>query len=688
MRLALLSLLVLVGCQCSSPVDPCAGLTCNTPPPCFTGGACVAGRCQYQVEVGATCSDGDACTQGDVCGASGACTGTAIACQTPPASACVTAQTLRRFEAVGQCGGAGVCSYAPSEVPCSTSEVCQVDRCAWNDASLSGLTATPGNLGFSPSLTLFPMAVPAGTTSVALTATVSQPGRATVRINGAVTASGTPATVTLAGRVTTVPVRVDAESGASTTYTVVVTVLGTTAQQAYVKASNTGFADRFGYRVALSADGSTLAVGAIFESSNATGVNGNQANNAAPASGAVYVFTRSGSAWAQQAYLKASNTGAEDRFGESLALSADGHTLAVGAYAEASNATGVDGNQADNSAMRAGAAYVFTRSGNTWAQQAYLKASNTGAEDRFGESLALSADGRTLAVGAPYEASSATGVNGNQADNAAAFSGAVYVFARAGSAWAQQAYVKASNTGVDDAFGSSVALNADGNTLAVGATGVGDSAGAVYVFTRSATTWAQQMMLSASNSEANDGFGASLALSADGTILVAGAARENSGTGSNPADNSTSDAGAVYVFARSGTSWAEAAYLKASIPGTNDVFGVSVAVSADGSTVAVGATGESSSATGVNGNQADNSLLRAGAAYVFTRTGATWGQQAYVKASAPGASDFFGTSVALSADSTTLAVGAFLEDSSATGVDGDATDNGASDSGAAYVFTR
>ena len=119
---------------------------------------------------------------------------------------------------------------------------------------------------------------------------------------------------------------------------------GVWSQQAYLKASNTGAGDGFGYSVALAGD--TLAVGAPFEGSNATGVNGNQADNSAP-SGAVYVFTRTGGVWTQQAYLKASNTDASDEFGIAVALV--GETLAVGAWDEDSNATGVNGNQADNS---------------------------------------------------------------------------------------------------------------------------------------------------------------------------------------------------------------------------------------------------------------------------------------------------------------------------------------------------
>jgi AICAR transformylase/IMP cyclohydrolase PurH len=263
---------------------------------------------------------------------------------------------------------------------------------------------------------------------------------------------------------------------------------GAWSQQAYLKASNTDESDHFGGSVALSGD--TLAVGARSEDSNATGVNGDETSNDAYRSGAVYVFTRSGGVWSQQAYLKASNTDSTDNFGLSVALSGD--TLAVGARSEGSNATGVNGDETSNTARRAGAVYVFTRSGVVWSQQAYLKASNTDGGDTFGQSVALSGD--TLAVGVYQEDSNATGVNGDQSSNAAEDSGAVYVFTRSGVAWTQQAYVKASNTDEDDEFGHSVALS--GDTLAVGAveessnaTGVnGDqssnaagTSGAVYV---------------------------------------------------------------------------------------------------------------------------------------------------------------------------------------------------------------
>jgi hypothetical protein len=136
------------------------------------------------------------------------------------------------------------------------------------------------------------------------------------------------------------------------------------------------------------------------------------------------VFVRSSGAWTQQAYLKASNTDAGDGFGSSVAISGD--TVVVGAYAERSKATGVNGDQSDNSARSAGAAYVFVRSAGVWTQQAYLKASNTDALDYFGRSVSISGD--TVVVGAYGEKSNATGVNGDQSNNSASRAGAAYVF--------------------------------------------------------------------------------------------------------------------------------------------------------------------------------------------------------------------------------------------------------------------
>ncbi len=469
----------------------------------------------------------------------------------------------------------------------------------------------------------------------------------------------------------------------------------------YFKASNTKTQSGFGYVLALSADANTLAVGAVGESSNATGINGDQANASLKTAGAVYVFTRSASGWSQQAYVKASNTDAGDAFGASVALSADGNTLAVGALGEASSAAAVNGNQGDNSAVGAGAVYVFTRIGIAWSQQAYVKASNAGAGDQFGVAIALSTEGNTLAVGAEDEAGSATGING-QANDGAEEAGAAYVFTRNGTIWSQQAYLKASNTGKGDNFGASLAMSQDGNLLAVGATREDSNAkgingdqvnndangsGAVYVFVRNDAAWSQQTYVKASNTVTDAKFGSSVALSALGNTMAVGARNEDSnatGINGDQANRALESSGAVYAFTRSGVTWTQQAYLKASASDAGDYFGFSVALSADGNALAVGAIGEASGAVGINGNQGDNSVFLAGAVYGFSRSAGNWSQQAYLKASNAAAA--FGASVALSADGKALAVGAYGENSNATGIQGDQSNKNAEGAGAVYLY--
>ncbi|WOI22352.1 hypothetical protein [Nonlabens ulvanivorans] len=474
----------------------------------------------------------------------------------------------------------------------------------------------------------------------------------------------------------------------------------------YLKASNTGDNDKFGEMVSLSGDGNTLAVGAFSEDSNATGINGNQADNSNSSSGAVYIFNKTGAIWTQQAYIKASNSEAIDFFSESgLSLSNDGNTLAVGAEGEDSNATGINGNQTDNSISGSGAVYIFSRTGSVWTQQAYIKASNTGSGDLFGISLSLSNDGNTLAVGAENESSNATGINGDQADNSISGSGAVYIFSRTGSVWTQQVYIKASNTGNADKFGNGVSLSLDGHTLAVGAinedssaTGInGDqtdnasfNSGAVYIFLRTGSIWTQQAYIKASNTGNFDGFGGSVDLSSDGSTLAIGAIREDSnatGVNGNETDNSLGSPGAAYIFVRTGTTWTQEAYIKASNTTANANFGNSISLSNDGSTLAVGASKEDTLSSGINSTETLNGQTDSGATYIYKRTGINWAQEAYIKANNSNANDEFGYSVSLSGDGNYLAVGARNEDSNATGINGDQANDLSINSGAVYIYT-
>lgn len=397
---------------------------------------------------------------------------------------------------------------------------------------------------------------------------------------------------------------------------------------------------------------------------------------------------------AQKSYIKASNTNAEDQWGRDLAISGD--TMVIGAWREASNATGVDGDESDNSTLDAGAAYVFTRVGTTWIQTAYLKASNTDSGDGFGYHVAISGD--TIVVGSLGEDSSSSGVNGNQTDNSLLDSGAAYVFVRQGTTWVQEAYLKASNSEAGDLFGSDVDVS--GNTVVVsaiwedgGSTGEnGDqsdntrpNAGALYAFTRSGTVWTQQSYLKSSNPAASGTFGSVLAI--DGDIIVTGTPNEGSGSsGVNGTQNHDNffESGAAYIFTRTGTSWSQEAYLKASNNQPGWRFGLRVDVS--GETVVVSAPYERRTSAGVNGDQTMGSFPDVGAVYVFVRNGSGWSQEAYIKPSNPLQGGFFG--ISLSIDNDNLLVGCNFDGSYATGVDGDQFDTSVGGAGSAYTFAR
>jgi hypothetical protein len=454
-------------------------------------------------------------------------------------------------------------------------------------------------------------------------------------------------------------------------------------QQAYVKASNAGANDFFGRAVAISGD--TLVVGAILEDGSGTGV-APVSDEGASGSGAAYVYVRSGGVWTFQAYLKASNTGAGDGFGRSVAVSGD--TIVVGAYLEDGSGSGVD-PVSDDLATDAGAAYVYKRSGGVWSLEATLKASNPGAGDQYGLGVAVS--GETILVGALDEDGSGTGVN-PLPDDLAPNAGAVYVYQRQGAVWSQQAYLKGANTEAGDNFGGFVALS--GETAIVGALGEDGSgtgvnpasnenasnAGAAYVFVRSGTAWAQQAYLKASNAGAGDIFGQSVALSAD-TAMVGANLEDGSGSGVNPpSDEGAPNSGAAYVFKRSGTAWAQQAYLKASNPAPDDQYGVPVGVS--GNMAVVGSWREDGSGTGIN-PLPDDLAGDSGAAFVYTRSGTTWSEQAYLKASNTEPGDSFGQRVAVSGD--TVVVAAINEDGSGSGVN-PVSSEGANSSGAVYVY--
>lgn len=407
-------------------------------------------------------------------------------------------------------------------------------------------------------------------------------------------------------------------------------------------------------------------------------------------SGATALAT-SGRTYTQQAYLKAASVGTNDWHGQAVDL--DGDIAVVGAPTYSGSGT-------------AGKVTVYVRDDSTWALEATLTASDTPANDVFGTSVAI--DGDTLAVGNPR----------------AGTSGQVYVFTRSDEVWTERAIIAGT---VDDGrlFGTSVDL--DGGTLVVG--GIWDGSGgttiggAITVLTGADATWTRQAVLTSSNGDANDQLGTWVAI--DGDTIVGGAYLED-GDGTDPENDGATSAGAAYVFVRTGTTWTQQAYLKAPSPDASDNFGNGVAV--DGDTVLVGAPGDDdqgggagavhvftrtgttwthrttlyASDVGANGNFGSRVALQDGTAavarqsgasdgggvYLLVGAGATWTEEAIVRGDNAAAGDQNGTDVAI--DGETVLVGAYREDSAATGVDPvgppGPDDDSVTSAGAAYAI--
>jgi hypothetical protein len=352
--------------------------------------------------------------------------------------------------------------------------------------------------------------------------------------------------------------------------------------------------DNFGRSVALSADGNTAIV---------------EAERSAT------IFTRSGTTWARQQSIVCSSVAI------SVAVSADGNTVIIGepeafVYGQPNH----------------GRATVLIRSGTTWTEQQTITQPIVRAGLLFGSSVALSADGDTAIVGA---------YGHDVADRGQTYQGSAVVFTRSGSVWTEQQTITKADRAQYDIFGFAVALSADGNTAIVGAYGDDASQGSATVFQRSGSSWAQQQTITQTGGVANEFFGFSVALSSDGNTAIVGAYGDDAHLGS------------ATIFTRSGSSWTQQQTITKA-DRTQDYFGSSVALSADGNTAIVGASGGGGALMQMSGT-------------FFERSGTAWTEQQTITDGAT-VNRTLG-SVALSADANTAIVGApggFANQGSAT----------------------
>ena len=401
------------------------------------------------------------------------------------------------------------------------------------------------------------------------------------------------------------------------------------------KVAYTGFGDYFGRSVSLSGDGKVAAVSAAWD------------DDVAVDSGAVYVcIQNSMGQWDTVQKLKASDVTGSAHLGgigtqtgqlRGVSISGDGSIIVAGSSYNAANGSA------------SGAAYVFEKSGSTWTQFQKIVASDGAANDHFGASVSVSRDGSTIAVGSPYDDTSA-----NQ--------GAAYIFEKVGGTWTQVQKIVQSDTLANTSFGGTgVELTDDGTTILVGADHhdtAGTDSGSAYIFDKAANgTWSQTQRLRASNGGASDYFAVSVGISGDGTVVCCGAYNEDTGA---------TNKGAAYIFVKSAAgAWSqtETQIIQASDGTTSDSFGLGVSVSQNGDRILVGSHLDDT----VEGDS--------GSMYIFDRTNGVWTQTNHLypgHATAPGG---YGMSSAISDDGKVYMVGSPYDDSGLN-----------TDSGAVYVY--
>jgi hypothetical protein len=337
--------------------------------------------------------------------------------------------------------------------------------------------------------------------------------------------------------------------------------------------------------------------------------------------------------------ITANDSATSDNFGKSVSLNSIGNVALVGAHFE-------DPNGITN----AGAAYIFTGSGNSWVQTAKITGNDAQTSDFFGYSVSLNSAGNVALVGAYGE--DPNGINA---------AGSAYVFTGRGNSWVQTAKITGNDAEADDNFGWSVSLNSGGNVALIGAysedpNGI-NAAGSAYIFTGSGNSWVQTAKITGNDAQILDLFGWSASLNSAGNVALIGAFNED--------PNGITNAGAAYIFTGSGNSWVQTAKISANDAGSSDGFGFSVCLNSIGNVALIGANRED-----------PDGVSDAGSAYIFTGSGNSWIQVAKITGNNAEANGRFASSVSLNSAGNIALIGASFEDP-----------NGAAQAGSAYIFT-
>ena len=341
-------------------------------------------------------------------------------------------------------------------------------------------------------------------------------------------------------------------------------------QTAKITGNDAEVDDFFGHSVSLNSAGNVALIGAYTENPNG-----------AFDAGSAYIFTGSGNSWVQTAKITGNDTQGGDNFGQSVSLNSIGNVALIGAPFE-------DPNVVNN----AGAAYIFTGSGNSWVQTAKITGNDAAIDDNFGYSVCLNSGGNVALIGA-------NGEDPNGASNA----GSAYIFTGSGNSWVQVAKITGNDAGASDNFGKSVSLNSIGNVALIGAysadpNGI-NAAGSAYIFTGSGNSWIQTAKITGNDAQAGDFFGWSVSLNSLGDVALIAADAED--------PNFAFNAGSAYIFTGSGNSWVQTAKITGNDAEGSDNFGHSVSLNSAGNVALVGAFFED-----------PNGVAEAGSAYLFS----------------------------------------------------------------------
>ena len=374
-----------------------------------------------------------------------------------------------------------------------------------------------------------------------------------------------------------------------------------------------GADDRFGSAIAISGDGSTIAVSAPRD------------DDAGGEDGAIYIFKKNSlGQWYQ--HQKNTEVTGLDYLGpdSAIAMSRDGSTIVAGSYL--TNPGGIGD---------AGAAYIYKLVGGSYVYQQEITANDKAVYDHFGRSVAISSDGTTIIVGS------------NQDDDGAETQGSAYIFDWNGSTWSQTQKIVQSDTLANSDFGFSVSMSDDGTVTAVsaanhdnpGGTAV-TNGGAVYIFTKSGGTWSQTQKMYASDytTRADQFLGYNISMAGDGSMVVAGALYN---------DTTATDSGAAYVFVKSGGVWpvTETQKIVASDGAVSYYGGWSVSTSQNGDRIIYGAPYD------------DDNQTNSGSIYIFDRSNGTWTQTKKYANHAASSFNYFGKATAVSSDGMVYVVG-------------------------------